>query len=610
MAHEDFAKKLLKNVGTESNMVDLYHCITRIRIVVADKSKVDIEKIEAEEVVKKAQFKGNELQIVIGPNVRDVYQPLEKLVNKAAMQKDAVLENDKNILTKLVDFLSGVFVPVLPALVAGGMAKSISTLLTMSGLVTPGSDISMLLTIIDDSVFYFLPFFIALSSARILKTNAFLSLLVAGSLMYPTLTHGLESGAGALSIFGVSIPILSYSATVFPIIFGVLLLSYVYRFLEDKIHKNVRMIFAPVLAVFIVIPITLAFLAPLGHYIGIYLAQILTWIFGVNGVIASMITGALIPLIVMAGMHQSLFPLMLNNLAENGFDVLLPIFYLQTLAIAGSTFAVFVTSKDMKQKSAALSTGISAFFGITEPALYGINIPLKKPLIATLIASGIGNGLAHFLGVRAFAFGLPSFFSIPTYVNTEAGSSLGSVIISSVVTMGLAFALSYVFMVRDKKEEAAAVVEEAIIENVVSPMDAGTILELSELEDDVFAKELLGPTVAIKPANGEIYAPVDGIITLLTDTKHAVGLTSKDGLEVLIHIGIDTVKLNGEPFTSHVERGDTVRKGDLITQVDLDYLAKRNVNDTVIIVVTNDQAINKKVNVESTLTKETILFQK
>lgn len=615
MAYAQFVRELVEYVGGEENILAAYYCMTRLRLTVGEKSKVNIDKIKEQKIVKQVQYKGSELQVVIGTEVNQVYDELMKQVDSKNLGQigkiDVPEDEKKNVFSKVVDILGGIFVPVLPALIAGGMIKSISTLLMTLGWLDGASDIAVLLNIVGDSVFYFLPFFIAVTTAKVIKTNESLALMVAGSIMYPTLINGLESGAGALNVFGISIPVIAYNSSVFPIILGVVFLKYVYGFLDKNIHRNIRMVFAPLLAILITVPLTLAFLAPLGHYLGSYLAQGITWIFNTNGVIAATVIGFFLPLIVMAGMHQSLFPLMLTNLSELGSDVMLPIFYLQTLAMAGATFAVFAASKKVDKKATALSTGISAVFGVTEPALYGVAIPLKKPLIAALIASGVAGGLSNLLGVRAFAFGLPSFLSIPTYVNDAQGSSLVSVVISSLVALVLSFALSYVFMKREKSEveEETPVVVLQSSEKVYSPVNEGRIIALTDVQDNVFASEIMGPTVAIEPKHNEIYAPVSGEIVMLSDTKHALGIKTQNGLEVLIHIGIDTVKLNGEPFTSSLKVGDLVEQGHLLTHVDLGYLKEHNIEDTIILAITNTQGVSKLVDDNRMVDTQTAILQ-
>lgn len=616
MEYIQFVKELVNNLGGEENIRDAYFCMTRLRLTVANKTKVNTDAIKKLSMVKQVQYKGSELQVVIGTEVGQVYDELMRQIDPKKLgqtRKIEVPDDEKeNILTKIVGVLGGIFVPIILALTAGGMIKSVSTLLITLGWMDGASDLAALLSIVGDSVFYFLPFFIAVTTARVIKTNEYLALMIAGSLMYPTMINGLESGANALVVFGINLPIIAYNGSVFPIILGVVLLKVVYGFLDKTVHRNIRMIFAPLLAMLITVPLTFAFLAPLGNYLGIYLAQGITWIFNTNGVIAAFVTGFFLPLIVMAGMHQALFPIMLTNLAEVGFDNLLPLFYLQTLALAGATFAVFVASKKVDTKATALSTGISAAFGVTEPALYGIGIPLKKPLIAALVASGVAGGLSNLLGVRAFAFGLPSFLSIPTYVNEAQGSSLTSVIVSSLVALILSFILSYILMIRDQKnqnEKAAFKTDGgSTSETVYSPVNDGVVVDLSLVQDNVFSNEIMGPTVAINPKNKEVYAPVAGKVVMISETKHAIGIKTNSGVEVLIHIGIDTVKLNGEPFNSSLKVGDTVQQGDLITEVNLEYLSQHNIDNTIILAITNTKQATKLVEGNTEINIQTALL--
>lgn len=611
MKYEKLSKDILKYIGGEENIIDYYKCVTRLRINVKDKSKVDMKNIEKNDLVQKVQYKGNELQVVIGAKVNEIFQDFERVLDNSKIDKsNSTLEN-KDISTRVVDFLGGIFVPVLPALIAGGMLKSIITLLMMANWISPQTDIAIFLNIIADSVFYFLPFFLAVTSARVIKTNEMLAIMVAGGLMYPTLINGLQSQAKFLYVFSLSIPVMSYATTVFPIIFGVLLLKYVHKFFEKIIPENLRTIFSPLLTIIITLLLTLAFLAPLGSYLGSYLAKIINAIFNFNGVIASIVIGGLLPLIVMAGMHQSLFPIMLNNLSETGSDVILPLFYLQTLAIAGAVMAVFFVTNNKKIKSACASTGITAFLGITEPALYGIVIPKKKPLVAALIASGIAGGLGNFLGIRAFSFAMPSILSIPTYYNPQNRVSLLGVFIASVVSFVLSFILSYIFMKSDNKNDE--IVESKIVEKdelIYSPLENGKSIDVLKVNDDIFSKQILGPSVAIKPLDGKLFAPVDGVITMIADTKHAIGISTKNGLELLIHIGVDTVKLGGEPFDLNVKEGDEVKRGDLLAYINLDFLRKNCKEDTIIMAVTNVEDIDICIPEDKFVNKDSLVLRK
>lgn len=611
MKYEKLSKDILKYIGGEENIIDYYKCITRLRINVKDKSKVDMKNIEKNDLVQKVQYKGNELQVVIGAKVNEIFQDFERVLDNSKIDKsNSTLEN-KDISTRVVEFLGGIFVPVLPALIAGGMLKSIITLLMMVNWISPQTDIAIFLNIIADSVFYFLPFFLAVTSARVIKTNEMLAIMVAGGLMYPTLINGLQSQAKFLYVFSLSIPVMSYATTVFPIIFGVLLLKYVHKFFEKIIPENLRTIFSQLLTIIITLLLTLAFLAPLGSYLGSYLAKIINAIFNFNGVIASIVIGGLLPLIVMAGMHQSLFPIMLNNLSETGSDVILPLFYLQTLAIAGAVMAVFFVTNNKKIKSACGSTGITAFLGITEPALYGIVIPKKKPLVVALIASGIAGGLGNFLGIRAFSFAMPSILSIPTYYNPQNRVSLLGVFIASVVSFVLSFILSYIFMKSDNKNDE--IVESKIVEKdelIYSPLENGKSIDVLKVNDDIFSKQILGPSVAIKPLDGKLFAPVDGGITMIADTKHAIGISTKNGLELLIHIGVDTVKLGGEPFDLNVKEGDEVKRGDLLAYINLDFLRKNCKEDTIIMAVTNVEDIDICIPEDKFVNKDSLVLRK
>ena len=444
MDYNHLSKTILKNVGGEENILDVYHCITRLRFHLKDSSKVNEKEITDTEGIAGAQFKGSEFQVIIGNDVKNVYENFVSHMKDFGRQDGEVSTEKTNIMTKLMDTLAGVFVPVLPAITAAGMVKSVLALLLAVRAISSESDIYQLFNILSDAAFYFLPFLLAVTSARKFKTNEFLALTVAGSMMYPTIIIGAADGGG-LHVFGLTIPFINYSASIIPIVLSVWLLSKVYRFIDKRTPETVRLLIAPMLSLFIIVPISLGLLAPLGNYAGYYLAGFLTWIFALSGPVAGLILGATIPLIVMTGMHYVVNPIVLQNLKLLGYDFIAPLFFLCNIAQAGATLAVFTKAKDKKLKSLALSTGISAVFGITEPAMYGVNIREKKPFFASLIAGGIGGFVATMFGVKVYAFVMPGITGIPAYI-TQGGDNRNIVVIllSLFITFASSFGLTLI----------------------------------------------------------------------------------------------------------------------------------------------------------------------
>ncbi len=585
MDYNHLSKTILKNVGGEENILDVYHCITRLRFHLKDSSKVNEKEITDTEGIAGAQFKGSEFQVIIGNDVKNVYENFVSHMKDFGRQDGEVSTEKTNIMTKLMDTLAGVFVPVLPAITAAGMVKSVLALLLAVRAISAESDIYQLFNILSDAAFYFLPFLLAVTSARKFKTNEFLALTVAGSLMYPTIMTGAANGGG-LHVFGLTIPFINYSASIIPIVLSVWLLSKVYRFIDKRTPETVRLLIAPMLSLFIIVPISLGLLAPLGNYAGYYLASFLTWIFAVSGPVAGLILGATIPLIVMTGMHYVVNPIVLQNLNQLGYDFIAPLFFLCNIAQAGATLAVFTKAKDKKLKSLALSTGISAIFGITEPAMYGVNIREKRPFFASLIAGGIGGSVATLFGVKVYAFVMPGITGVPAYI-TQGGDNRNIVVIllSLLITFASSFGLTLILW----KEKKINIKEE---EFVRSPIE-GKIVPLTDVPDTIFSKQIVGPGVAIIPESREIRAPFEGEVTMISESKHAIGLKSKSGIELLIHVGIDSAKLGGLGFEAAVKAGDDIRVGDKLLEVNLDYLKEKGINTITPVVVTNVSAFKR-----------------
>ena len=585
MDYNHLSKTILKNVGGEENILDVYHCITRLRFHLKDSSKVNEKEITDTEGIAGAQFKGSEFQVIIGNDVKNVYENFVSHMKDFGRQDGEVSTEKTNIMTKLMDTLAGVFVPVLPAITAAGMVKSVLALLLAVRAISAESDIYQLFNILSDAAFYFLPFLLAVTSARKFKTNEFLALTVAGSLMYPTIMTGAANGGG-LHVFGLTIPFINYSASIIPIVLSVWLLSKVYRFIDKRTPETVRLLIAPMLSLFIIVPISLGLLAPLGNYAGYYLASFLTWIFAVSGPVAGLILGATIPLIVMTGMHYVVNPIVLQNLNQLGYDFIAPLFFLCNIAQAGATLAVFTKAKDKKLKSLALSTGISAIFGITEPAMYGVNIREKRPFFASLIAGGIGGSVATLFGVKVYAFVMPGITGVPAYI-TQGGDNRNIVVIllSLLITFASSFGLTLILW----KEKKINIKEE---EFVRSPIE-GKIVPLTDVPDTIFSKQIVGPGVAIIPESREIRAPFEGQVTMISESKHAIGLKSKSGIELLIHVGIDSAKLGGLGFEAAVKAGDDIRVGDKLLEVNLDYLKEKGINMITPVVVTNVSAFKR-----------------
>lgn len=596
--YDVISQGMLAGVGGPDNINQVYHCITRMRFSLKDPDKVDLDALSKIPGTDGARSSGGEVQVFIGPDVQKSYDNFLTYYAPAQSHRPTSQPGPvgkKSVMDRIAGFFGAIFLPILPALVGGGMIKSITVLLTMLGWLDGASGWGQALNVMGDATFYFLPFLLAWSSAKFFNVNIALAIVMAGALMYPTIMNGTADGAHELSLWGVTVPLQSYASSVIPIILAVYLMKWVYKLFEKVVPSAITIILVPALTLLVTVPLVLAFLAPLGSHISGVLAQAITWLFETSGALASAVFGALIPLIVMFGMHSALAPLMIQNISEVGYDYLLPLFFYQTLAMSAAALAVFLKTRNTELKGASLSTGITAFLGVTEPAMYGVNIPLKRPFFAALAGAGAGGLVGYLVGVKAYVYAMPSVLSIPTYINPENGSTLVGVLIAAATAFFTAFIITLVWWHSGSRDEAKAATTSGTEETTLySPLRDGVAVNIAGVSDPTFADQLLGPSSAFVPSDGTIISPINGTVMLVADTAHAVGLRADDGTEILLHVGIDTVKLGGTPFAVKVAVGDTVTVGQELLVVDLAELDEKGVDPTVILGITNARGREKR----------------
>lgn len=578
MTNKELAKQIVSLLGGRDNITTALHCVTRLRFNLKDNSLANMKTIENMEGVIGTQIKNGQYQIIIGPMVADVFIEVEALLGD--MSNDEIKSTQKFDVNKILDVITGIFSPILPALVAGGMLKGIIAMIDGFGWIATESGTFVILNLISDIPFYFLPFLLAISSSRKFKVNEYLGVCVAGALMYPTFVAAVDATSSPFTFLGFVIPVFKYADSVFPVILGVGLLAVVYRFIDKFIPNVLKMVIVPTMSLLVTIPLTYLILAPIGAYGGIYLADGIVWMFNTFGVLAGFLLGFFMPLIVLCGMHQSTSPIQITNITTLGYDYLLPISFCHNMAESGASLGAALHMKDSKMRAAALTTSFSAFLGISEPALFTVNVVNKTPLIAAMIANGIGGALTTLLGAKCFAFVMPGITSLPVYANPDG--TIGNLLLMCVCiisTFLIAAVLSYLLGMRKVKTS------DLVIEMPVK----GEMISLNKVNDEMFAKEKMGKGYAIIPSDQYIYAPCDGTVVVLAQTKHAIGLQAKQGEELLIHIGIDTVELNGQYFESYVKQGDKVKKGDRLMKVDFQNIQKAGYDITIPVICTNSQ---------------------
>ncbi|WP_321998922.1 beta-glucoside-specific PTS transporter subunit IIABC [Bacillus pumilus] len=603
MENKELAQEIVNLIGGTENISQSWHCITRLRFNLNDESQVKVDELKTLDGVLGAQFQSGQFQVIIGAKVAEVYEEIDHLVGHSSNESTPVKNTSKmNPIEVVFDVISGIFTPILPAIVGSGLIKGIMALLVSLGWLTETSATYQVLQIFSNAVFYFLPFLIAYSAAKKFKTRESLALALAGILLYPTMIEGAAKGADPLSFLGLSIPLNNYTSSVLPIILGVLLLSFVDKWITKAIPKSLSIVFTPVLSLMITAPLTLAFIAPIGNVSGQYLEIFFTSLFNFAGPIAGLLMGGLMPLIVLTGMHYAFFPSTLASFEKVGYDImLLPMNFIANMAQAGAVLGVIIRTKRVETRSLALSTLLPSFFGITEPAIYGVTLRLKKPFYASLIGGAVGGCFYGLFSVKTTAFSIPGITSLPTYImkgtNNFQLALIGitlSFIVSLLVTIFLGFKESVTAVNEQAAEKPNHTVstENQQMSRQTSPFEvqapmSGKVIPLSEVNDSVFSSEMMGKGVAILPDKGVVQAPFSGKVVTVTPTKHAIGLVSDDGIELLIHVGIDTVSLNGQFFDVLVKEGDEMKTGDHLLSFDIEGIQSNHLDVVTPIIVTN-----------------------
>lgn len=603
MENKELAQEIVKLIGGTENISQSWHCITRLRFNLNNESKVKVDELKTLDGVLGAQFQSGQFQVIIGAKVAEVYEEIDHLVGHSSNDSTPVKNTSKmNPIEIVFDVISGIFTPILPAIVGSGLIKGIMALFVSLGWLTETSSTYQVLQIFSNAVFYFLPFLIAYSAAKKFKTRESLALALAGILLYPAMIEGAAKGADPLSFLGLSIPLNNYTSSVLPIILGVLLLSFVDKWITKAIPKSLSIVFTPVLSLMITAPLTLAFIAPIGNVSGQYLEIFFTSLFNFAGPIAGLLMGGLMPLIVLTGMHYAFFPSTLASFEKLGYDImLLPMNFIANMAQAGAVLGVIIRTKRVEKRSLALSTLLPSFFGITEPAIYGVTLRLKKPFYASLIGGAVGGCFYGLFSVKTTAFSIPGITSLPTYMmkgtNNFQLALIGialSFIVSLLVTIFLGFKESVTAVNEQAAENPnhAAGTENQQLTKQTSPFEvqapmSGKVIPLSEVNDSVFSSEMMGKGVAILPDKGVVQAPFSGKVVTVTPTKHAIGLVSDDGIELLIHVGIDTVSLNGQFFDVLVKEGDEIKTGDHLLSFDIEGIQSNHLDVVTPIIVTN-----------------------
>ena len=612
--YRSLAGEILQGVGGEKNIVSAAHCATRLRLKLRDEAKADagaVEKLPGVITVMKA---GGQYQVVIGDNVSAVYAELgkiTKLTGDAEVDDEAVSKG--NLLSRFIDLISSIFSPVIWPLAAAGLLKAFLSLATQVGLLDSASQTNVILAATADALFYFLPLFLAVTAAKKFKANQFTSMAIAGALVYPSIV-ALAAQTEPVSFAGIPVVMMNYSSSVIPIIVAVWLQGYLERVLTRALPSAIRNFTTPLLTLLLMVPLVLITVGPITTYAARGLSAGISTAFTVAPWLAGAIMGGFWQVFVLFGLHWGFVPGMLNEIATQGHSLLFGPLLPAVLAQAAATLAVAFRTRNKARRAVAGPAALSGFLaGITEPGIYGVNLPLKRPFYFGIAGGVVGGAVVAAGGTGATSFVFPSLLGLPAF--TTVGNFV-LLLVGTGAAVAIGFGLTFFFGPREAESlatsdagtsfpEAELVPAPTILGTVevLAPV-TGQVVALKDVQDKVFASGAMGKGLGIIPSDGRIYSPITGTIKAAMKTGHAFGIKSDDGVEVLVHIGIDTVQMQGRGFEAKAARGQQVQVGDLLAVVDLNAIAEAGYDTTTLVVVTNTaQLASVNPVTEGTLTK-------
>lgn len=609
MKYEKLSKDIIKNVGGKENVSSLTHCITRLRFKLKDESKANTDVLKKMDGVVTVIQSGGQYQVVIGNHVPDVFNAVMEVGNFNFSQNDNVEEKKMNPFNKFIDVISGIFAPTLGFLAATGMLKGFNALFLTLGWLTTESGTYQMLQAIGDSLFYFFPIFLGYTASKKFKTNQFLGMSIGAALVYPTMVSAM-SGEPLYTLFqgtflespihmtflGIPVILMNYTSSVIPVIVATYFGGKIEKLFKKIIPDVVKTFLVPLCTLIVIVPLTFIVIGPITTWASKLIGVGTLAVYDFSPIVAGLLLGGLWQLFVIFGLHWGLIPIAILNLTTQGFDTILSLSFVASFAQTAVVMAIFIKTKDKKLKTLAIPSIISGFFGVTEPAIYGITLPRIKTFIISCIGGAVGGVLIGLFQIKAYIMGGLGVFGFFNFINPANGdaSKVINAIIATVVGMVVSFVLTMI-LYKETEEIKAEVKEDKKIENellakevIGSPL-VGKLVPLSEVKDEAFAGGALGKGVAVLPYEGKVVSPVDGVLTTLFPTGHAIGITSDSGAEILIHIGMDTVQLEGKHFNAKVKQGEKIKKGQLLLEFDVEAIKNEGFEVITPVIVTNSQ---------------------
>lgn len=634
--YDALAKTIIKDVGGKDNVISVVHCTTRLRFKLKDEKKANDDALKDTDGVVTVVKAGGQYQVVIGNEVADVYEAVLKeggFSGGGQVADDDLDDSNMSLMDKAIDLISGIFTPILGPMAAAGMIKGLTAMCASFGWLAKTSGTYEVLYAIGDGFFYFLPLILAITSAKKFKVDRFTAITIGAAMCYPAMVAMNSSKKALFDLFNgtflhsqvhatfLGIPIISmnYTSTVIPIILAVWFASVVERWCKKWIPTVVKTFLVPFVTLLIVVPLTFLIIGPLATWIGNALAAITSAVYNFSPVLAGVLLGSFWQVFVIFGVHWGFVAVMMSNIAALGYDPILGLSLGASFAQIGVVLAILLQTKDQKLKGIALPAFLSGIFGVTEPAIYGVTLPRKKPFVLSCIAAGIGGGLIGFFGTKMYMMGGMGVFVIPAAIGPKTGVDMS--VYGLMIAMAVSFVLGFILQIAlgkksvdqayDEKQaktvqevanQADAIAKAApslastsdlnVSTELVSPL-AGELLPLSEVKDEVFSSGAMGEGVAVEPSEGVLHASADGKVVMTFPTGHAIGMKTSDGAEILMHIGMDTVNLQGHGFETLVAKGDEVKAGDELVKFDIDAIHAKGYVVTTPIVVTNSKDYEK-----------------
>lgn len=607
--YEQLANDIIKHVGGKENILSLVHCITRLRFQLKDESKADDDILKNMEGVVTVMKSAGQYQVVIGNHVPAVYADVCEAAGITVSTQEETREH-KNVFDALIDTISGIFQPILSIMTAAGMLKGLNALFLALGWYTDTSGTAIFMNTIGDALFMYLPIMLGYTSAKKFGLKPFVGLVIGAALCYPAIQQSTLSGGGEplytlfagtlfespvyMDIFGIPVITMDYTSSVVPVILICFFASKCQKQLNKLIPETLKFFFVPMFTLFIALLCGFIVIGPIATFASNLIAEGIMNVRNFSPMLAGALVGGFWQVLVIFGLHWGFIPIYINNIATMGFDNVMMPFFGATFAQTAVVIAMLIKTRDKKLRALCVPAAISGIFGVTEPAIYGITLPRKKPFIISCIASAIAGAYFGFANLKEFIMGGLGIFEFPAMIDpaTNNMDSLYVGIIGAILAMLVGFILTMLFFTDDKAADTieakdASVSEDLLDKEIIAMPLHGEILPLSNVKDAAFSQGILGKGLAIEPDQGKVVSPVNGVITTLFPTYHAIGITADSGVEILIHVGMDTVQLEGTHFHPVIQQGERVTVGQKLLEFDMEEIRKAGYSLITPVVITN-----------------------